>query len=171
MKNLLYLLLLIPSLASSQGWSTRMENNSAQGKTLFARVEGKSDNDEKPDPGLQASFNYKTMMTRWHIVGVPFLSCKIGQYPVQIRFGGEEKVYKAYGWGEKKSNSVWIQLLPGNPVDPQEISEQEFQDKIKAKKIIYIKYITECGTFSTEFPLNGSGRALNEIYKDAPKEE
>ena len=171
MKNLLYLLLLIPSLASSQGWGTRMENNSAQGKTLLAWVEGKSDNDEKPSPGLEASFSYSTMMTRWHLVGVPFLSCKIDQYPVEIKFAGEDKVYKAYGWGEKKNSSVWIQLLPGNPVDPKEISEQEFLDKVRAKKTIYIKYITDCGTFSTEFPLNGSGRALNEIYKDVSKEE
>jgi hypothetical protein len=171
MKNLLYLLLLIPSFAYSQGWSTRMENNSEQGKILFARVEGKSDNDEKPAPGLEASFSYKTMMTRWHLVGVPFLSCKIDQYPLEIKFSGEDKVYKAYGWGEKKSSSVWIQLLPGNPVDPMEISEQAFRDKVKAKKTIFIKYITECGTFSTEFPLNGSERAINGLYKDLPKEE
>ena len=166
MKRLLYLWLMIPAVASSQGWSTRAENNSSKGETQFAFVEGKSNNVEKPFPILQV--NYDGLMTRWHLVGVPFINCKIDQFPILIKFDDDKKVYKAPGWGEKKHQAVWIQFLPGPPLTSEEISEKEFHDMIRLKKTIKISFVTECGTFDTEFSLSGSSRALKEIHRNLP---
>ena len=139
-------LTLYPHGSYSQVWNTHVETNSSGGKTRLAYIEGKSNNAEKPSPRLQASFNYSNMMTRWHLVNIQFINCKIGEQPILIKFSGEDKLYKAYGWGEKKSNAVWIQLLPDRPLAADEISGQDFLEKIRVKKAVTISFVTESGT-------------------------